>query len=117
MLYFEFWSFAYDEEFGCIRFNWLNRNTGSEVCDNINIRVLGLSAAENIDKLEIQARKHKPSIVSVLNAERGKELKTRLKDTNIKVVWGIEGMIELVTIPDADTVLTSVWGLQVLFYN
>ncbi|NLM10501.1 MAG: 1-deoxy-D-xylulose-5-phosphate reductoisomerase [Clostridiaceae bacterium] len=82
-----------------------------EVCDNINIRVLGLSAAENIDKLEIQARKHKPSIVSVLNAERGKELKTRLKDTNIKVVWGIEGMIELVTIPDADTVLTSVVGI------
>ena len=46
-----------------------------------------------------------------MNAERGKELKTRLKDTNIKVVWGIEGMIELVTIPDADTVLTSVVGI------
>jgi len=24
----------------------------------------------------------------------------RLKDTDIKVVWGIEGMIELVTIPE-----------------
>lgn len=82
-----------------------------EVCDNINIRVLGLSAQDNIDKLEIQARKYKPSIVSVMNAERGKELKTRLKDTGIRVVWGLEGMIELVTIPGADTVLTSVVGI------
>lgn len=82
-----------------------------EVCDKFNIRVLGLSAAENIEELENQARKYKPLIVSVMNAERGKELKTRLKDTSIKVVWGIEGMIELVTIPDADTVLTSVVGI------
>lgn len=82
-----------------------------EVCDNLNIRVLGLSASENIDKLEIQARKYKPTIVSVMDAERGKELKIRLKDTGIKVVWGIEGMIELVTFPGADTVLTSVVGI------
>lgn len=82
-----------------------------EVCENTNINVLGLAAAENIDKLEIQARKFKPAIVSVMNPERGKELKARLKDTGIKVVWGTEGMTELVTIPDADTVLTSVVGI------
>ena len=39
------------------------------------------------------------------NAEKAK---FRLKDTGINVVWGIEGMTELVTIPEADTVLTSV---------
>jgi len=82
-----------------------------DVCDNINIRVLGLAALENIDKLEIQARKYKPSIVAVMNADQGKELKVRLKDTGIKVVWGIEGIIELVTMPGADTVLTSVVGI------
>jgi len=82
-----------------------------EVCENINIRVLGLSAFENIDKLEMQARKFRPVIVSVMDPKRGKELKMRLKDTDIKVVWGIEGMIELVTIPGADTVLTSVVGI------
>ena len=82
-----------------------------EVCDNIGVRILGLSAAGNIDKLENQARKYKPVIVSVMDAECGKKLKFRLKDTGIKVVWGIEGMTELVTIPEADTVLTSVVGI------
>jgi len=46
-----------------------------EVCENINIRVLGLSAFENIDKLEMQARKFRPVIVSVMDPKRGKELK------------------------------------------
>lgn len=82
-----------------------------EVCDNINIRVLGLSAMKNIDKLETQARKYKPAIVAVMDPERGKELRTRLKDTKVKVVWGIEGMTELVTLQGADTVLTSVVGI------
>jgi len=82
-----------------------------EVCENTGIKVVGLAAAENIDKLEIQARKFRPEIVAVMNPERGKELKIRLKDTGIKVVWGKEGMTELVTFPEADTVLTSVVGI------
>ncbi|UZQ84419.1 1-deoxy-D-xylulose-5-phosphate reductoisomerase [Thermoclostridium stercorarium] len=82
-----------------------------DVCDNINVRVLGLAAQKNIDKLEMQARKYKPAIVAVMDPERGKELKVRLRDTNIKVVWGMDGIIELVTFPGADTVLTSVVGI------
>lgn len=82
-----------------------------EVCDNLNINVVGLSAANSIDLLERQTRKYKPLIVSVMDHDKGKELKIRLKDTNTKVVWGIEGMVELVTTQEADTVLTSVVGI------
>ncbi len=82
-----------------------------EVCDNLNIGIVGISAANNIDLLEKQARKYKPLIVSVMAPDKGKELKVRLKDTNIRVVWGIDGMIELVTAQEADTVLTSVVGI------
>jgi 1-deoxy-D-xylulose-5-phosphate reductoisomerase len=82
-----------------------------EVCDNLKIQVVGLGAGSNISRLEEQARKYKPSIVSVMDPESGKKLKTRLRDTSTKVVWGLEGMLELVTLPDADTVLTSVVGI------
>ena len=82
-----------------------------EVCDNLNIPVSGLSAGGNISLLEQQARKYKPSIVSVMEAAKGRELKIKLRDTATKVVWGLEGMLELVSIPEADTVLTSVVGI------
>ncbi|NLN65381.1 MAG: 1-deoxy-D-xylulose-5-phosphate reductoisomerase [Clostridiaceae bacterium] len=82
-----------------------------EVCDNLNIPVSGLSAGGNISLLEQQARKYKPSIVSVMEADKGRELKIKLRDTATKVVWGLEGMLELVSIPEADTVLTSVVGI------
>lgn len=83
-----------------------------DVCDNLGgIQVVGLAAARNISLLEEQARKYKPAIVSVLDPEKGNDLKTRLKDTPIKVVWGLEGMLEIAAFKDADTVLTSVVGV------
>jgi len=82
-----------------------------EVCENLNIPVAGLGAGSNISVLEEQARKYRPSVVSVMNPEKGKELKIKLQDTSIKVVWGLEGMLELVSMPEADTVLTSVVGI------
>lgn len=82
-----------------------------EVCDNLDITVSGLAAGGNIDLLERQARKYKPAIVSVMEPEKGKELRIRLQDTSTKVVWGLEGMMELVSLPEADTVLTSVVGI------
>ena len=82
-----------------------------EVCENLNIQVTGLAAGGNIDRLEEQARKFRPSLVSVMDAEKGKDLKIKLQDTSIRVVWGPEGMQELVSLPEASTVLTSVVGI------
>lgn len=82
-----------------------------EVCENLNIPIAGLAAGGNISVLEEQARKFRPSVVSIMDAEKGKELKIRLHDTSTKVVWGLEGMLELVSLPEADTVLTSVVGI------
>lgn len=82
-----------------------------QVCDNLNIQVVGLAAGGNIGVLEEQARKYRPGVVSVMDPEKGKELKIKLQDTSTKVVWGLEGMLELVSLPEADTVLTSVVGI------
>lgn len=82
-----------------------------EVCENLNIQVAGLAAGNNIERLEEQARNFRPSLVSVMDAEKGKELKIKLQDTSIRVVWGPEGMQELVSLPDVSTVLTSVVGI------
>jgi 1-deoxy-D-xylulose-5-phosphate reductoisomerase len=46
-----------------------------------------------------------------MDPEKGRELKIKLQDTSTKVVWGLEGMLELASLPEADTVLTSVVGI------
>lgn len=82
-----------------------------EVCENLGIQIAGLSANNNISVLEEQARKFKPEFVSVIDSEKGKTLKTRLSDTSTKVILGPESMSELVTLVEADTILTSVVGI------
>jgi len=82
-----------------------------DVCERLNIRVVGLAAGTNISVLEKQARKFNPLIVAVMDSEKGSELKQRLSDTPIKVVHGPEGMVEIAEFPGADTVLTSVVGI------
>ena len=76
------------------------------------IKVLGLSAYSNIDLLESQAREFKPEIVCVIKKEAAETLKIRLSDTDVKVVSGEEGLVEVATVAGAKTVVTAVVGIS-----
>ena len=75
-----------------------------------DIQVGAISGNHNIKLLEEQARKFRPRLVSVMDEDNAKELKSRLADTNCKVVAGMDGLVEAATLAEADTVVTSVVG-------
>lgn len=79
---------------------------------NDDLKVAALAAGKNIDVLEKQAREFRPEIVSVANEELAKDLKNRLCDTDIKVVYGMDGLCECATIDDAGIVVTAVVGMM-----
>ncbi len=82
-----------------------------EVCDSVGtIEVLGLSANKNIGILEDQIRKYNPKLAVVMNEDKARALKENVKDTNTKVLCGMEGLIELASFDEADTVLNSLVG-------
>lgn len=82
-----------------------------EVVDVLgNIKVGAITGNQNIKLLEEQARKYRPHLVAVMDEEKAKELRTRLQDTNCKVIAGIDGLVEAATFSEADTVVTSVVG-------
>ncbi len=81
-----------------------------EVCERQGFRVVGLAAGGNIDLLEMQARKFKVKAVAVFDQNKAKELEIKLKDTDIKVLSGADGVCELTTL-DADIVLNSIVGI------
>lgn len=82
-----------------------------EVVENLeNIQVAAITGNHNIDLLEKQARTFHPALVAVMDAKKAESLKGRLADTDIRIVSGMEGLIEAATWEEADTVVTSVVG-------
>lgn len=74
-------------------------------------RVLGISGNSNSELLEKQAREFVPEFVCVgTNEAVYADLKLRLSDTDIKILFGIDGLCELASVK-CDTVVNSVVGM------
>jgi len=88
----------------------------SVVLDNATrFELVGLSGWENINLLKEQILKHKPKVAVVKNEYFAKKLKNSLnKNINIKIMWGIRGLIELATTEETDLVIISITGIASL---
>ena len=78
-----------------------------------NLIVVGLTAHSNIDLLEAQIREFKPQAVCVMLEEKAKVLKERLINANIdtRLISGVEGLVEIATLAEADIIVTAVVGM------
>lgn len=82
-----------------------------EVCQAHNFPVCGLAAYHNVNLLAEQAKRFRPKKVCIFCKEKYGELKALLGDDSIEVVTGMEGLLELSVMPEADMVLNSVVGM------
>ena len=80
--------------------------------NNEDIRIVALSAGSNIELLEQQAREFSPEVVSVADEQDAEKLRKKLEGTGVKVLWGMDGLIEAAQHPSADTVVTAVVGMM-----
>ena len=85
-----------------------------EVVDDLkgikDIAVLAITGNSNVELLEAQARRYKPSLAVIADEKKYNDLKCRLADTNIKVSTGEEGLCEAATLDKCDMVLSSIVG-------
>ncbi len=75
------------------------------------LKVEALGCGSNIRLLEQQAREFLPAVVAVYDKTAADELKTKLADTKIKVLSGMEGLMEMCTLDQTDTVVTAIVGM------
>lgn len=75
-----------------------------------DIRIAALSAGRNSGLLERQARRYRPRLAAVMDADAYADLKVRLADTNVQVACGMDGLLAVATVEEAELVLTSVVG-------
>ncbi len=82
-----------------------------DVCRMHGYRVECLTANSRVDIIEKQIREFKPRLACMTDEKAAKELKTRVSDTDTRVLSGMQGLIECAVCDSADTVLNSVVGM------
>lgn len=81
------------------------------VRENNDLNVVAIAAKSSVNKLEEQVREFKPDLVCVYDEKAANELKIMIADTNTKIVFGMEGLIEAATYKSADLVVTAFVGM------
>ncbi len=76
-----------------------------------DFKVVGLAAKSNIELIKSQIDQFKPEIVALSDEPSADVLKSQLKDNNIKVVGGDDGLTEVATTPKADIVVAGIVGI------
>jgi 1-deoxy-D-xylulose-5-phosphate reductoisomerase len=79
--------------------------------NNSDINICALSAGRNVELLEKQAREFKPQLVGIWSEEDAKRLRENLSDTQVKVVSGMEGLLEIAVLEDSDILVTAIVGM------
>ena len=83
-----------------------------EVADITNeYKISALTAHKNVSLMEEQIRKYKPVVVCMTDENSAKDLKVRVKDTNTKVLSGIDGVCECASLSEVETVVTAIVGI------
>lgn len=78
---------------------------------NKDIEVTALAAGSNITLLEKQIREFSPKIVAVWSEDKAKELKEQIKDLDVRVESGMDGLLAVATEKSAEILVTAVVGM------
>ena len=75
------------------------------------LKVVALAAGKSVDKMETQIREFHPKYAVMWTKEAYEALKIKVSDTDTKVLWGMDGLMEIAVCKEADVVLTAVVGM------
>ena len=76
-----------------------------------DIEVTALAAGSNIALLEAQIRKFRPKTACVWDEQKAKELKSSVRDIPVRILSGMEGLMEAAIEPSSEMVVTAVVGM------
>lgn len=73
--------------------------------------VTALAAGSNVEKMEAQIRRFQPSYAVMWSEEAARDLKNRVRDLPVTILSGMDGLLTIATLPQADVVLTAIVGM------
>ena len=81
------------------------------VRENGDLQITALAAGGNVDLMEKQIREFHPALAAMWTEEKAKELRDRVKDLPVKVVSGMDGLLEVATDPASEILVTAIVGM------
>lgn len=76
-----------------------------------DIDVVAIAAGSNIDLLEKQIREFQPALAAVWDEDKASILRENVKDMQVKIVVGMDGLIEVATFETAEILVTAIVGM------
>ncbi|MBD5445249.1 MAG: 1-deoxy-D-xylulose-5-phosphate reductoisomerase [Lachnospiraceae bacterium] len=81
------------------------------VRSNPDLKVVSVAAGTNVDLMEKQIREFRPLKAAMWSEEAASELAIRVADTGVKIVSGMDGLIEISTMEEAEVLVTAIVGM------
>ena len=78
---------------------------------NGDLKIAALAAGRNVKLLEKQIREFSPKVVAVWDEAAATELKNAVSDLDVKIVTGMDGLIEISTLPEVEVLVTAIVGM------
>lgn len=79
--------------------------------ENGDIQITALAAGNNIELLERQIREFHPKLAAVWDEKKAASLRKKVRDLDIKILSGMEGLKEAASEQEAEIVVTAVVGM------
>ena len=76
-----------------------------------DLRVVALAAGSNATLMEKQIREFKPKLAAMWTMEAAEDLKLRVADIDVRIVWGMEGLLEIATMEESEVLVTAIVGM------
>lgn len=81
------------------------------VRNNPDVRVTALAAGKNVERMEEQIREFRPRLAGMWSEEAAADLRARVADLDVRIVSGMDGLLEIATEPSAEVLVTAIVGM------
>ena len=76
-----------------------------------DLQVVSLAAGTNTALMEQQIREFRPRMAAMWSEEAAADLAARVADLDVKIVSGMDGLLEISTLEEAETLVTAIVGM------
>lgn len=76
-----------------------------------DLQVVSMAAGSNVELMEKQVREFRPQVAAMWTEEAAADLRIRLSDVPVRVVCGMEGLLEVSTVDDMEVLVTGIVGM------
>ena len=81
------------------------------VRQSAGLQVAALAAGTGVDKMERQVREFRPAVACMWTEEAAGELRARTSDLDVRVTAGMDGLLEIATLPESQVLVTAIVGM------